>query len=42
MPYTIMDSMSALTKHYMDYCNDCEKNGVKANGLIGFIKNMLK
>ena len=42
MEFIIMDSMGVLTKNYMDYCNECEKNGEKAKGLIGFLKNMVK
>ena len=41
MEFVIMDSMGVLTKNYMDYCKECEKNGEKAKGLIGFLKNMV-
>ena len=42
MEFVIMNSMGILTKNYMDYCNECEKNAEKAKGLIGFLKNMVK
>ena len=42
MEFVIMDSMGVLTKNYMDYCKECEKNGEKAKGFIGFLKNMVK
>lgn len=42
MEYIIIDSVSMLTKNYMDYCNECERKGEKSNGFIGFLKNMVK
>ena len=42
MDYRMYDSFAALSENYFKYYDNCQKNGKKAKGLVGYIASLMK